>query len=184
MNLQPVHRVRRFFAVATSSGPTAPDRVWAGEWMSDAEAGLFDQLRGADRAHSIAVARAVRRHGETTGEQVQDWVMASALLHDVGKIRADLGVVGRSVATVVGWVGGDRAGRWLSSRSGSGPVAGAGRAVGRYVRYPELGAEALDGAGSDVRVVAWAREHHEREAAWTVPVPAGRLLRAADDASL
>ena len=77
-----------------------------------------------------------------------------------------------------------RAGEWLANRPGSGALARACRAVGRYVRYPALGAALLEAAGSDARVVAWAREHHEPETVWTVPVAEGRVLRAADDASL
>ena len=183
MKLQPVHRARRFVAVATSPGPGPADRAWAGEWLADAEATSFDRLRGADRAHSIAVARAVERGPGAGGERAPRWVVSAALLHDVGKADADLGVVGRSVATVLGWLGGPGVGRWLGDRSGRGPVGRACRAVGRYIRYPELGAAALAAGGSDPRVVAWAREHHRPEAEWSVPVHWGRLLRAADDAA-
>lgn len=183
MKLQPVHRARRFAAVATSPGPSPADRAWAGEWLDDAEAALFDRLRGADRAHSIAVARDVERRRGAGGERAPGWVVSAALLHDVGKADADVGVLGRSVATVLGWLGGPGLGTWLGARRGAGPVGRACRALGRYIRYPELGAEALAAAGSDPRTVAWAREHHRPEAEWSVPVAWGRLLRAADDAA-
>ena len=183
MRLQPVHRARRFVAVATSPGPGPADRAWAGEWLDDAEGALFDRLRGADRAHSIAVARAVAGDPGPDGARAPRWVVSAALLHDVGKADADLGVLGRSVATVLGWLGGPSVGRWLGARPWRGPVGRACRAVGRYIRYPELGAAALAAGGSDPRVVAWAREHHRPEADWTVPVAWGRVLRDADDAA-
>ena len=34
--------------------------------------------------------------------------------------------------------------------------------------------------GSDPLTIAWAREHHSPEAAWSVPVEVGRALRAGD----
>lgn len=55
-------------------------------------------MPNADRRHTVEVARrfATRRPEATTAE------MAGALLHDVGKVDAALGTVGRVVATIVG----------------------------------------------------------------------------------
>ncbi len=134
-DLQPRHRVRRFFSYLDRVGLTAdaPD------------------------------AR---------------WIVAAALLHDVGKSVAGLGVYGRSVATLSGWVGGhDMAASWADTR-------GFTRKVGLYLQYPQLGADVLVMAGSDERVAAWAAQHHEPEERWTVPIDAGRLLVLADDGRL
>ena len=54
------------------------------------------------------------------------------------------------------------------------------RQVALYARHPELGADMLARTGSDPLTIAWAREHHSPETAWTVPVEVGRVLRAAD----
>jgi hypothetical protein len=104
--------------------------------------------------------------------------VAAALTHDVGKTVAGLGTYGRVVATLSEAVGGASMARVWAERSGM------TRKVGLYLQYPTLGADLLAVAGSDERVVAWAREHHEPEEAWTVPLDAGRLLRDADDDAL
>lgn len=93
-------------------------------------------------------------------------VLAAALLHDVGKVDAGLGVLGRTVATVVGVVAGhDRAG---------------GR-IARYLAHDRIGAALLEDAGSDPLTVTWAREHHLRPERWTLPDRVTAALAAADD---
>ena len=81
----------------------------------------------------------------------------------------------KEAATLSGAVGGrDFAEHWQDT-------AGFTRKVGLYLRYPALGAEMLEVAGSHPWVVAWAAEHHEPEEEWSVPVEIGRVLAAADD---
>jgi hypothetical protein len=41
----------------------------------------------------------------------------------------------------------------------------------------------LAAAGSDALVVAWAAEHHQPPARWTIERGAAEALRAADDAA-
>ncbi len=180
--LEPRHRVRRFFTTLVSSAPPPEESDWALSHLSEREGVLFSRMRPADRSHSIGVARAVERAGaagEWQGPEGPDeWVLRAALLHDVGKTVPDLGTYGRVVATLSGWVGGaDMADVWADT-------TGFTRKVGLYLKYPELGADLLAVAGSDERVVAWAREHHLPEGDWTVPVREGRLLAAADDGKL
>lgn len=159
------------------SRPHETDISWAFGHLSEREQVLFARMRPADLVHSIAVARAIERV-EAQGAQLADWVMPAALLHDVGKSVPDLGTYGRVVATLSGWIGGaDMANVWADT-------TGFTRKVGLYLKYPELGADLLAVAGSDERVVAWAREHHMAEADWSVPLAEGRLLAAADDGRL
>ena len=175
MALKPVHRARRFFGVLLGGPPDPDDEDWARGWLSPQEVGLFDQMRAMDRRHSVAVARAVERHWDGAPPE---WVMAAALLHDVGKTVADLGVYGRVVATLSEWVGGaDMAEHWADT-------TGFTRRVGLYLMYPTLGADLLEINEADPRVVAWSVEHHLPEEDWTIPVEAGRVLSAADDGRL
>lgn len=139
-------------------------------------------MAAADQMHSIAVARAVQanldRVGSVPGDSVASWLMAAALLHDVGKSVPGLGTYGRVVATLCKSVGGaSMAPVWAQRR-------GMTRRIGLYLEYPQLGADLLAVAGSDPLVVAWAAQHHEPESDWTVPVDCGRLLVAADDGRL
>jgi putative nucleotidyltransferase with HDIG domain len=124
-------------------------------------------MSAADRRHAVGVAhKALALLGEEATERS---VLAAALLHDAGKVEADLGTFGRVAATLVGiTVGPGRASR----RNGR---------LSRYLRHDELGARLLAEAGSDRMTVAWAREHHRPPAQWTVPRAVGDALKAADD---
>jgi putative nucleotidyltransferase with HDIG domain len=77
----------------------------------------------------------------------QDLVRA-ALLHDLGKRRSRLNVLGRSVVSGLAKVGL----RWLVGRKG-------GRGD-LYLRHGELAAEELSDLGAEPLVVAFARSHH------------------------
>jgi hypothetical protein len=165
-----------------SRPPNEADTTWAHGWLTAEEQRLFDRMPPVDRSHSIGVARAVAANLERVGLSATDedarWIVAAGLTHDVGKSVAGLGTYGRVVATLSEAVGGaSMANVWAQRR-------GMTRRVGLYLQYPQLGADLLAVAGADERVVAWAAQHHEPEASWTVPVDAGRLLVAADDEDL
>ena len=177
MSLRPVHRVRRFFASVVPGRPSDDDLAWAGSYLTDDERRLFAKMAATDQRHLVGVAKAVERHG-VDGRSPETWVMAAALLHDVGKSVAGLGTYGRVVATLSEAVGGaSMATAWTES-------GGFTRKVGLYLQYPALGADLLRLTGSDERVVAWAAEHHLSEADWTVPLAEGRILALADDGAL
>jgi hypothetical protein len=106
----------------------------------------------------------VARHVLATDPAAPDWVVAAALLHDVGKLDADLGVVGRVVAAL------------LSACR----LAHAPGALGRHLRYPATGAAMLAAAGEPAPVVQWAAQHHLPATAWTVPAPWAARLAEAD----
>ena len=134
------------------------------ERLGEGEQELWARMSGPDRRHALVVARAVA----STAEGGQPWVLAAALLHDVGKVDSQLSTIARVPATVVGLVARERA------ASGQGRLA-------RYLRHDEIGAALLERAGADPRTVAWAREHHLPPERWTVPRRAGEVLKAADD---
>ena len=72
--------------------------VGRASWLAPGERELWSRMSNADRRHAIEVARRfVGRRPDATRPE-----MAGALLHDVGKVEADLGTFGRVVATVVG----------------------------------------------------------------------------------
>ena len=102
-------------------------------------------------------------------------MLAAALLHDIGKIDADLGTWGRVVATLAATVAGrDTATRWITKRGLAGRI-------GRYLQHPEIGADLLAVAGSVPLTVAWAKEHHTPAEAWTIDPAIGRVLFEVDD---
>lgn len=154
------HLARRFAGSLWPGGPRLEGEAWVAAVLSEAELGLWRRMSGPDRRHALGVARRVEA---ALGERASWPVLAAALLHDVGKVEAGLGTLGRVVATVAGERAGER--------------------VRRYRRHPEVGASLLALAGSDPVTVAWAREHHTPPERWSGAVPAdlAAALKAADD---
>jgi len=156
------HLARRFWWSVRATPPSPDDEAWACQHLAPAEAELWRRQHPLDRRHTLAVARSLlAAHPEAPA-----WVVEAALLHDVGKVEAGLGVPGRTLATVL---------ELCRVRSAPG-------ALGRYLTYTGRGAELLAGVGAAPEVVAWAREHHEPPSAWSVPHEWGEALAAADRA--
>ena len=119
-----------------------------------------------DQAHAVDVARRV-----SAGlPDIDDVVIVAALMHDVGKIEADAGVMLRVFATLVGP---------LLSR----PRLEAWPRLASHVFYPEIGAALLAEMGSDPLVCAWAREHHDPPGRSSLDPAIAAGLRRADDAA-
>ncbi len=166
------HLTRRFFGSLRPGGPPEADRAWVEETLSDSEYGLWRRMTGPDRRHSAAVGREVERR---LGHEATAPVLAAALLHDVGKIDADLGTWGRVIATLSAKAAGqDAAKLWIKSR-------GFTRKVGLYFHHPEIGADMLELAGSDPLTVAWTEEHHRPPEEWTIPAEIAAVLHMVDD---
>jgi len=110
-----------------------------------------------DQRHGINAARFLLTHqpGDQSGAR-------AALLHDVGKRRAGLGVFGRVMATLLALLG-------IPSR---------GR-LAAYLDHAALGADDLQAAGAEPLVVAYAR-HQDLEQPEAVPTSTWEVLRRAD----
>jgi hypothetical protein len=205
------HLVGRFLGSILPVGPAKSAEGWATGFLLPAEVDLFESMSGPDRRHAVGVARRAIRllagSDDRSRQAPPREFVAAALLHDVGKIEALLGTVGRVAATVaavalgreqvVAW-----AGRGPSSEVASGgeqdptEVArhAAGRSprplrwstrewqarMGRYLMHDSIGARLLEAAGSDVLTVRWAREHHLPESRWSVERHLGHALKEAD----
>lgn len=93
-----LHLVRRFVTSLSRTSPHSGDIAWVNESLLPSEFELWSRMESYDQRHSIEVAR---RFVDLCPLGSRDHV-AAALLHDIGKIEADLGVFGRVVATIVG----------------------------------------------------------------------------------
>ena len=93
-----LHLVRRFVTSLSRTPPPSSDSAWVNESLLPSEFELWSRMKSYDQRHSIEVAR---RFVDLCPLGSRDHV-AAALLHDIGKIEADLGVFGRVVATIVG----------------------------------------------------------------------------------
>ena len=166
------HLARRFLGSLRPGGPPEAERAWVEATLSEAEYALWRRMYGPDRRHSVQVAREVERR---LGHEATPPVLAAALLHDVGKIDADLGTWGRVVATMSAKVAGaDTARLWIKSK-------GFTRKVGLYLHHPEIGADLLEMAGSDPLTVAWAQDHHKPADEWTIDPEVAAVLHEVDD---
>lgn len=120
----PWHLVKRFVGNITAAPLTLVERSEVVAVLLPTEYRLFEQFSVADQRHALHVLR--RFDSFAPGAPV--FVRRAALLHDIGKVEARLGTIGRVVATVVG------------------PRTPAFR---RYHQHEELGLQLLRDAGSD-----------------------------------
>lgn len=149
---QLTHLVLRFFTSVFALPPRPAEEAWVDERLGDGEFALWAAQPRYDRRHTLRVARRVDRLLTARGDR-DDWV-AAALLHDVGKIEARLGVVGRSVATLVGGVVGRR------RMAGWRHEPGLRGRFGRYAAHGEIGGELVRGVGGREAAARWAEVHH------------------------
>ncbi len=148
------HYVRRFFTSLNTRPPSAHDEAWVETIVTPGELALFRRLSDTDRRHLVHSARVVETALGADADPV--WVRA-ALLHDVGKYDAHLGVFGRVFATVIAAAAGaDRIAGWTDR-------AGWRARVGRYQSHGELGAEQIRAVGGSEAAAVWSELHHHPE---------------------
>lgn len=92
----PTHLVSRFLDVATARRLTASEQAAVEGWLTPETARVFFSQDDPDQRHGYHAALAVI----AAGVKDRDVVMA-ALLHDVGKRHARLGLLGRSLASLL-----------------------------------------------------------------------------------
>lgn len=132
------HLTCRFFDVLLSKPLTRAEIDAVREWLSPAEAGTFFSQADPDQRHGYHAALVVADSGE------EDLiVIRAALLHDVGKRHARLGLIGRSIASVL-----------IRLRL---PLT---RRARLYRDHGEIGAADLARLGCEPVVVDFARAHH------------------------
>ena len=93
-----LHLARRFATSLSRQPPSQDDESWAEHWLLPSEVELWRRMSNADRRHAVLVVRRFLDRRPTADRSE----VAGALLHDVGKVEAELGTLGRVVATIVG----------------------------------------------------------------------------------
>lgn len=149
------HLVRRAIGSIRSRPLSPREEAEVAGLLDDRLAALFWEQPVMDQRHGIDAARFVlaRRPGARD-------LAAAALLHDVGKRHAGLGVVGRVLATVLALL----------------RIPAPGR-LGVYLDHARLGAEDL--AGAEELIVAYAR-HQDGPRPSSIPAETWALLKEAD----
>ena len=131
------HLTRRFFDVLFSAPLDAAERVAVEGWLDNGQAWVFFSQPDPDQRHGFHAALvAIAGGGE--GD-----VIRAALLHDVGKRHARLGVLGRTFATIAIRLGLPLIRRWRLYRD-----------------HGETAAGELESLGCESVIVDFARHHH------------------------
>jgi len=153
------HLVRRFFRSLTARRPGPADQVFIASVLDGGVALLFAAQSPMDQAHALRAARAVAVTVPRRTELVR-----AALLHDVGKTHAGIGIAGRSCASLLAMA--------------HLPVT---RRMRSYLDHGVLGAADLGRAGESGIVVAFAGAHHTAIAPPGADPHDWAALRRADD---
>ena len=119
-----VHLAKRFFG-ALGRAPIGESQIELVQTtLLDSEFALWSAMMPMDKKHSIKVmSRFIQIYPQATAAQVR-----ASLLHDVGKLEANLSVFARVLATIVG----ERGSRFA-----------------KYHAHEKIGAQMLRQAGSD-----------------------------------
>jgi hypothetical protein len=176
--VSPLHLGRRFVRALWPAPPRERDVVWVAIILEPGELRLWRSLPNHDQRYTIRVAKLVDERLAGTEFAGQRQWLAAALLHDVGKLDAGLGVFGRSVAAVMGVAAGPaRVDRWAQT-------SGFRRRVAWYLHHDERGADRIRAAGGRDEAARWARAHHQRDCwpASGVPITVAEALETADNA--
>ena len=131
------------------SAPLRPvEKAWARGFLTDPERCAFDEQSTADQRHGYEAARIAEA---TLGADPS--AVRAALLHDIGKRHARLGLAGRAVASVAIRL---RLPLWERARM--------------YRDHGPIGSEELSGWGAEPLVVEFARSHHGARPSGIEPV--------------
>ncbi|HEX9864469.1 MAG TPA: HDIG domain-containing protein [Acidimicrobiia bacterium] len=152
------HLAGRFFDVLSSKPLSAAETAAVRGWLTPAEAGVFFSQPTADQRHGYHAATIVDDAGERDLA-----VLRAALLHDIGKRHARLGVIGRTFASLL-----------IRFRL---PLTAKARL---YRGHGELAAEELEQMGCETLVIEFARHHHGARPD-VVPPATWDLLQLADE---
>lgn len=152
------HLARRFFDVLMARPLDRAEIGQVESWLDRSESSLFFSQPHPDQRHGYHAAQVVLASGSRFVP-----VIKAALLHDVGKRHARLGVVARSLVSVL-----------IRLRL---PLPARGR---QYQDHGEQAARELEEIGCERLVVEFARHHHgERPAG--IPQAIWDLLQLADE---
>ncbi|MBR3723388.1 MAG: HD domain-containing protein [Selenomonadaceae bacterium] len=139
-------RAGQFFR-AVFAKITDEDKDYAKKYLNDKGESLFFAMAEFDQAHALAVARTIEKF-EYSGER--EFLVRLALLHDVGRRKADSSVFGKVFAVLINGFS-KKIGRYLSKYF---------RFLYIYYNHPQIGAKLLTEAGF-VKEAEIIRLHHE-----------------------
>jgi putative nucleotidyltransferase with HDIG domain len=152
-----VYRLRQFWWELRARPLTEVQSAEIRSILSDAEYALFWRYSLSDQLHSYNVMALLRENGYTDED-----LQKAALLHDVGKTRANLHVWDRSFVILGQKFLPERAAAWSVSSNGEAEAMD-GRYKGFIVKakHAEWGAQMAEQAGCTQRTVDLIRRHQD-----------------------
>ena len=132
------HLFWRFIEVLAARPLSPREQTEVAALLRDPERDLFWRQPAADQRHCLEAARRVLSAAPGRRELAR-----AALLHDVGKRHARLGVIGRSLASGLELVRLPAPGR-----------------LNAYLQHGPIGADELRSVGAEGLVVAFTEHHH------------------------
>lgn len=153
-----IRNIRKGLTFLRSDLTVSPeDAAFVAEYLSPAECRLFSQLSVQDQVHSIRVARtcllSLANFPELNGRDL----LRGALLHDIGKTQADLGIVFRTLWTLIAKVA-PNALEALSARFADARPGTLRHRMYVQARHAEIGADILADTGTEETVRALVRD--------------------------
>ena len=127
------------------------------KWLSMTEAGAYFAQARYDQRHGLTAARHV-----ASLQPGRNDLIRAALLHDIGKRHADLGPIGRSLASAYCKLGGRPRGKWR-----------------QYMDHGSAGGDELQALGAEPIVIDFTKHHHGDRPVSISPAD-WALLQAAD----
>lgn len=155
------HLAGRFFDVILARPLAGDEQNRIENWLTPAELAAFRDQHPSDQRHGLECGLEV-----AAARPARDDLVRAALLHDIGKRHARLGVIGRVFASLVILLRLPRRGR-----------------VAAYADHGVLGADELERLGSEPLVHEFARHHHGSRPE-SIAAEEWELLQAADRARL
>lgn len=148
MNL--AYRATQFFR-ALSARSYALDHALIEKHLSPPLAERFYSLNRADQTHAVRVLQYILQQGED-----DPYLLSAALLHDIGKVRAQPWIMDRILVVLASWLFPNLALKWAS-----GKLTGFRRPFVIAGQHAAWGAEILGEVGAPLTVVELVRRHHD-----------------------
>lgn len=153
------HLAKRWALSLSSKPPLETEMRWVQLQLSPLEYDLWSQMTNQDKRHTISVAHKLQ---DLLGSDPPSYAIAAALLHDIGKIRSNLGTNSRVLATLTAaMLGREKVIRW---KKGSRFLA----RIGLYIDHGEVGSELLSTIGSSALTILWTKQHHDPQQQWQI----------------
>ena len=169
-------RVRQFVRAMTAH-IIEEDRAYVASVLPQNALPLFYAMHRADQRHALNVARTAMELVDALELQERMQVdrallERSALLHDVGRRKGDLDILGKVLCVLLVHFFPERSRRWAAD--------GTSAMLHVYYHHPQIGAELLRGIGLFEEADIIERHHEPAKLDDSIEL---RLLREADEAN-